>query len=78
VAILVRAIGAGDVAIEAAMVCAPRGSALRTATATRVAADAADALVFGTQLDERDRRMKIGGFAAGWALLCGLSARWAG
>jgi hypothetical protein len=78
VVILIRAIGARDVAIGTAMVCAPRGSALRTATAARVAADAADALVFGTQLGERDRRMKIGGFAAGWALLCGLSARWAG
>ena len=78
VAILIRAIGARDVAIGTAMVCAPRGSALRTATAARVVADAADALVFGTQLGERDRRMKIGGFAAGWALLCGLSARWAG
>ena len=78
VAILIRAIGARDVAIGTAMVCAPRGSALRIATAARVAADAADALVFGTQLGERDRRMKIGGFAAGWALLCGLSARWAG
>jgi hypothetical protein len=34
-----------------------------------VAADAADVVVFGSQLAEPDRRMKIAGFAAGWALL---------
>ena len=78
VAVLIRAIGARDVAIGTAMVCAPRGSALRAATAARVAADAADAVVFGVQLAEPDRRMKIAGFAAGWALLCALSSRWAG
>lgn len=78
IATIIRAIGARDAAIGAAMVLAPRGPALRAATAARVASDAADAVIFGTQLDERDRRRKIAGFAAGWALLCAVSARWAG
>ena len=78
VALLIRAIGARDVAIGTAMSCAPRGSALRAVIAARVAADAADAVVFGTQLAEPDRRLKIARFAAGWALLCAVSARWAG
>jgi hypothetical protein len=78
VGMMIQAIGARDAAIGAAMVLAPRGSALRAAVAARVASDAADVVVFGTQLPERDKRAKIAGFAAFWALLCAVSARWAG
>ncbi|OZM76116.1 hypothetical protein [Pseudonocardia sp. MH-G8] len=77
VRVLVGGIGARDAAIGTAMVLAPRGPALRVALAARVAADAADALVFGTQLPARDRRPKVVAFALSWAALCALSARWA-
>jgi hypothetical protein len=77
-ATLVRGIGARDIAIGTAMAFAPRGTALRVATAARVSADLADAFVFGSQPADRVRRMKMAGFAAGWALLCAVSARWAG
>lgn len=71
---LIGAIGARDTAIGVAMVCAPQGPALKTALAARVAADAADAVLFGTQLPQRSARTKVAAFAAGWAVLCALSA----
>ncbi|WP_219414105.1 hypothetical protein [Pseudonocardia nigra] len=74
---LIAGIGARDAAIGTAMVFAPRGPALQTAIAARVAADAADALVFGTGLPARDRRPRVAGFAVLWAALCAVSARWA-
>ncbi|WP_246107067.1 hypothetical protein [Pseudonocardia kunmingensis] len=77
VRVLVGGIGARDAAIGTAMVLAPRGPALRVALAARVVSDAADALVFGTQLPARDRRPKVVAFALFWAALCALSARWA-
>ena len=67
-----------DAAIGGAMLLAPRGPALRAAVAARVVADASDAVVFGTGLPERDRRLRIAGFALGWAALCALSGRWTG
>lgn len=75
---LIAGIGARDAAIGTAMVLAPRGPALRLAIATRVAADVGDAFFFGTRLPDRRRRPRIAGFAAGWAALCAVSARWAG
>ncbi|MCX2952778.1 hypothetical protein [Lentzea sp. NEAU-D7] len=72
--VLIGAIGARDTAIGVAMVCAPKGPALKAALAARVTADAADAVLFGTQLPERKARAKVAAFATGWAVLCALSA----
>ena len=71
--ILIRALGARDVAIGLAMVFAPEGAPLRTAVAARVASDLADAVVFGTALPEPDKRRKVAGFAAVWGGLCAVA-----
>jgi hypothetical protein len=78
VATLIGGIGARDAAIGTAMVLAPTGPALRLAIAARVASDLGDAVFFGSKLPDPGRRVRIGLFAAGWATLCALSARWAG
>ncbi|WP_410648956.1 hypothetical protein [Amycolatopsis sp. cmx-4-54] len=70
---LIAAIGARDTAIGVAMMLAPAGKPLQIALAARVTADAADATIFGLSLPDKSARAKIGGFAAGWALLCALS-----
>ncbi|MEV6909294.1 hypothetical protein [Amycolatopsis sp. NPDC051071] len=70
---LIAAIGARDTAIGVAMMLAPEGRPLRVALAARVTADAADAAIFGLSLADKSARAKIGGFAAGWAVLCALS-----
>ncbi|MER5972691.1 hypothetical protein ABT112_23665 [Streptomyces sp. NPDC002055] len=69
-ALLIRAIGARDAAIGTAMLLATRTSALRTVTACRIAADLSDAVLFGTMLPDRSRRLKAAGLAAAWAALC--------
>jgi hypothetical protein len=71
---VIAGIGARDTAIGVAMMVAPPGTPLRVALAARVAADVGDAVVFGLTLPDRGARAKVAGFAAGWALLCGLSA----
>ncbi|GAA4012244.1 hypothetical protein GCM10022247_38520 [Allokutzneria multivorans] len=71
---LVSAIGVRDTAIGVAMLCAAPGRALRVAVMTRVACDAADALVFGLTLPDRKARKKVAVFAVGWAALCALSS----
>lgn len=78
VATLVGGIGARDAAIGAAMVVAPRGPALRAAVAARVAADASDAVVFGTRLPDPGARRRVAAFAVLWAALCAASGRWSG
>jgi hypothetical protein len=71
---LIGGIGARDAAIGLAMVLARPGRALRVAIAARVAADAADAVIFGLTLPDRRARKKVALFAATWATLCGVSA----
>jgi hypothetical protein len=39
---------------------------------------AAYSVAIGVRLPDPGRRVRIGLFAAGWAALCALSARWAG
>jgi hypothetical protein len=68
---LIGGIGARDAAIGTAMVVAPRGPALRLAILAPVAS-------FGSRLPDPSRGARIAGFAAVWAGLCALSARWAG
>ena len=75
---LIGGIGARDAAIGTAMVLAPRGAALRLAILARVASDVGDVAFFGSRLPDPSRRARIAGFAAVWAGLCALSARWAG
>ncbi|MEJ3653233.1 hypothetical protein WEH80_18480 [Actinomycetes bacterium KLBMP 9759] len=70
---LVRGIGARDAAIGVAMLSAPTGPALRVAVGARVAADAADAAVFGLTLPDPRARKKVAAFAAFWAALCAAS-----
>ena len=67
-ALLVRAIGVRDTAIGVGMMTAPPGPTLTTVTALRVVADAGDAVAFGVALPD-DRRLRIAGFAAVWAVL---------
>ncbi|MET7403963.1 hypothetical protein [Streptomyces parvulus] len=69
-ALLIRAVGALDLAVGTAMLLASGPSARRTATACRVAADLSDAALFGTLLPDAGRRPKIAGFAAAWGALC--------
>ncbi|SDM68705.1 hypothetical protein [Allokutzneria albata] len=71
---LISAIGVRDAAIGAAMMTAPEGRALRAVLVARVAADAADACIFGRRLPDRRARVKVAGFAATWATLCAVSA----
>ncbi|MFF8844201.1 hypothetical protein ACF08N_16015 [Streptomyces sp. NPDC015127] len=68
-ALLIRSIGARDVAICTAMLLAGDPRALRLTTACRVAADASDALIFGTLLDDRGRRLMAACSAGAWAAL---------
>ncbi|MFI9450116.1 hypothetical protein [Amycolatopsis sp. NPDC052450] len=70
---LIAAIGARDTAIGLAMMFAPEGRPLRVALSARVAADAADAVIFGVSLPDKAARAKVAGFATGWAVLCALS-----
>ncbi|MFD3471101.1 DUF4267 domain-containing protein [Streptomyces sp. NPDC058682] len=73
--LLIRAIGARDTAIGIAMTVATSESTRRSATWCRVAADTADAALFGTLLESKQARRKVAGFALSWAALCALSLR---
>ncbi|MFJ4714523.1 hypothetical protein [Streptomyces sp. NPDC088785] len=73
-ALLVRAMGARDTAIGAAMILAGTPSARRTATACRVASDLADAALFGSLLPDRAARRKAAAVAGAWGVLCALAA----
>ncbi|MET9637196.1 hypothetical protein ABZY83_12360 [Streptomyces virginiae] len=70
-ALLIRALGVRDAALGAAMVLAPSGLALRTAVLCRIAADAGDALLFGTFLARGTERAKAASVALAWGALCG-------
>ncbi|MFE5561183.1 hypothetical protein [Streptomyces sp. NPDC056544] len=72
---MIRALGALDTAIGIAMIAADSESARRSATWCRVAADTADAALFGSLLESRQARWKVAGFALSWAALCALSLR---
>ena len=63
------AIGARDLVSGAALMLAPRGAALRTALAVRVACDAGDAIGFGVSVP-RTARAKVVAVAAGWGVIC--------
>ncbi len=73
--LLIAAIGARDTAIGVAMLAAGDDRSRRVATACRIAADASDAVLFGTLLKDPAARAKVAGFAAVWAGLCAVSLR---
>lgn len=68
VPLLIRAIGVRDTVSGLAMLLTRPGRGLQTACLARAAADAGDAVLFGTVLTTPAARLKIGGFAAIWAL----------
>jgi hypothetical protein len=76
-AMALRPLAWRDAASGLAMLLAPRGPALVTATAVRIASDIGDAVLFGASVTGRVRRAGAVASAAGWAALAvaGLVAR---
>lgn len=68
-ATVLRPLAVRDAVSGAAMVVAPRGPALVTASAVRIASDIGDAVLFGTALPGRFRRAGAVVTALGWAAL---------
>jgi hypothetical protein len=68
--LLIKAIGARDLTIGAAMLTVRTQSTRRNATTCRGAADWSDAALFGTLLPDAERRLKVAGFAAAWRAPC--------
>ncbi|MBL1098647.1 hypothetical protein [Streptomyces coffeae] len=64
-----RPLGLRDAASGLAMAVAPRGPALTTATALRIAADLGDAGLLGRTLPGRERRAVAVAVSVGWAAL---------
>ncbi|HEU4542814.1 MAG TPA: hypothetical protein VFR23_16920 [Jiangellaceae bacterium] len=73
-AIAARAVAGRDLVSGLTMACAPAGSGLRTAIAIRVGCDVSDTVLFSVMLQGRPERAKSVAVAAGWGILCGLSA----
>jgi hypothetical protein len=67
--ISLRPLGWRDAASGTAMLLAPAGGALRTATLLRIAADLGDALLLGATLPGRGTRAKAVAVSVGWAAL---------
>lgn len=68
-ATVLRPLAWRDAATGLAMLVAPRGPALATATTVRVASDVGDAVLFGRVLPGRVRRAGAAVTALGWAAL---------
>ena len=68
-ALAVRPMAWRDAATGLAMLVAPKGPALATVTAVRIASDVGDALLFGAALPGRFRRAGAVTSALGWAAL---------
>ncbi|MCP9210708.1 hypothetical protein [Streptomyces cucumeris] len=64
-----RPLGLREAASGLAMAVAPRGPALTTATALRIAADLGDAGLLGRTLPGRERRAAAVAVSVGWAAL---------
>ncbi len=73
VAMLCRGLAVRDTASGLAMLFAPEGTPLKTATVIRAASDIGDAVVFGIGLADPGARKKTIAFASLWGLLCLLS-----
>jgi hypothetical protein len=68
-----RAVAGRDLVSGLVMAFAPAGSGLRTAIAIRVGCDASDTVLFSAMLRGPERTKSVA-VAAGWGILCGLSA----
>ena len=71
-------LGARDVVSGVAMLAAPAGPALRTATLFRIVSDLTDAVAFGINAPGSARKVKALGATFGYAGLAALSLRKAG
>jgi hypothetical protein len=71
-------LGARDVVSGVAMLAAPAGPALRTATYFRIVSDLTDALAFGINAPTARFKAKALGVTVAYASLNALSLRWAG
>ena len=71
-------LGARDVTSGVALLLAPAGPALRTATLYRIVSDLTDALAFGINAPTPALKAKGAGAAVGYAALVALSLRWTG
>jgi hypothetical protein len=69
VALGIRAIAARDTVIGAGILLARPGRGMAGVTFLRAVCDLSDAALFGASLPTAAARVKIGGFAAGWAVL---------
>ncbi|WP_205614332.1 hypothetical protein [Streptomyces dangxiongensis] len=67
--VVLRPLAWRDAACGLAMLVAPQGPALATATTVRIASDVGDALLFGPVLPGRVRRAGAAVSALGWAAL---------
>ncbi|MEY9964359.1 hypothetical protein ABIA33_002401 [Streptacidiphilus sp. MAP12-16] len=68
-AVSLRPLGWRDAASGIAMMTAPAGAPLATATVLRVAADFGDAVLLGGTLPGRGRRLKAVAVSVGWGAL---------
>ena len=68
-AVSLRPLGWRDAASGLAMLTAPVGPALVTATLLRIAADLGDAALLGGTLPGRERRLKAVAVSVGWGAL---------
>jgi len=75
VAMLCRGIAVRDAASGLAMVLAPEGTPLTTATVVRAMSDIGDAVVFGVGLQDPGARKKTIAVASLWGVLCLLSLK---
>ncbi|WP_052847374.1 hypothetical protein [Streptomyces avicenniae] len=76
VRISLRPVGLRDAASGAALLLAPRGPALVTAAALRIAADAGDAVLLGRTLPGRSRRWGAVAVSVGWGALSVAGLLW--
>jgi hypothetical protein len=71
-------LGARDVVSGVAMLAAPAGPALRTATLFRIVSDLTDAVAFGINAPTAALKAKALGITFAYAALNAVSLRWAG
>ncbi len=73
-----HSLGARDVVIGLGMALAPAGPQLQAATVMRIVSDLTDAVSFGLNAPDSDKRVKSLAVALGYGALCALSLTGAG
>ncbi|MFR9726331.1 hypothetical protein ACL02R_23640 [Streptomyces sp. MS19] len=76
VRVALRPVGLRDAASGAALLLAPRGPALVTAAAVRIASDMGDAALLGRTLPSRSKRRKAVAVSVGWGALSVAGLLW--